>query len=299
MFPIPSWRASPLVLVVTVCALLGCGGRNEAPAPGQNEAALLQEAKERSQKNLHQIGLAIHSYHDATRMLPVGVLDPRTGKLGLSWRVQILPYLGDDAAAKLHRRFKLDEPWDSAHNKALLAAMPRIYAPVRGTPPAGHTYYQGFADHLVGPKGRELNEQEAAQMRIPPVAVFPDPRQSHGPQEQFHPDLGALLRVRQFTAIQDGTSNTFLIAEAGEPVPWTKPQDIPCRVELDGPQGTVGKLGGMFDGDFHVLFADGSVHEVSRGVPAEKLWPFVTASGGEAVDQDILRPRTGQVWPGK
>ena len=32
----------------------------------------------------------------------------------LSWRVALLPYVGE---GKLYAEFKLDEPWDSAHNK--------------------------------------------------------------------------------------------------------------------------------------------------------------------------------------
>jgi hypothetical protein len=41
----------------------------------------------------------------------------------LSWRVHLLPYLGK-AEATLYEKFKLDEPWNSQHNAALVNAMP-------------------------------------------------------------------------------------------------------------------------------------------------------------------------------
>ena len=42
----------------------------------------------------------------------------------LSWRVHLLPHLGEEA---LYAEFKLDEPWDSEHNKSLLDRMPAVY----------------------------------------------------------------------------------------------------------------------------------------------------------------------------
>ena len=44
----------------------------------------------------------------------------------LSWRVQILPALGQ---SELHSRFHHDEPWDSPHNLLLLAEIPIVFQP--------------------------------------------------------------------------------------------------------------------------------------------------------------------------
>jgi hypothetical protein len=49
----------------------------------------------------------------------------RDGAL-LSWRVAILPFLGEDER-QLYRRFHLDEPAHSANNKGLIASMPAVY----------------------------------------------------------------------------------------------------------------------------------------------------------------------------
>jgi hypothetical protein len=40
----------------------------------------------------------------------------------LSWRVAILPFLAEE---ELHAEFRPFEPWDSPHNKALIARMVR------------------------------------------------------------------------------------------------------------------------------------------------------------------------------
>ena len=65
----------------------------------------------------------------------------------LSWRVGILPYIGEKA---LYDQFKLDEPWDSPHNKALVEKMPAVFAPP-GPDKPGHTYLK----MLVGPGGMQ------------------------------------------------------------------------------------------------------------------------------------------------
>ena len=61
----------------------------------------------------------------------------REGKPLLSWRVHLLPFLGEDA---LYKKFHLDEPWDSEHNKKLISHMPRVYR-TPGQPFDGRAYY--------------------------------------------------------------------------------------------------------------------------------------------------------------
>ncbi len=53
-----------------------------------------------------------------------------TGKSGeplLSWRVALLPFLGK-AEYALYQKFRLDEPWDSEHNRPLADQMPDVFA---------------------------------------------------------------------------------------------------------------------------------------------------------------------------
>lgn len=141
----------------------------------------------------------------------------------------------------LYQKFKLDEPWDSENNKKLIDEMPKLFAPVRGKAEAGMTFYQSF----TGEK--------------------------------------ALLKPGQkltIAAITDGTSNTFMVAEAAKPVIWTKPDDL----VFDGKE--VPKLGGMFDGNFHAAFCDGSVRRVRKTIDPDVLKLLINPSDGNAIPAD-------------
>jgi predicted Ser/Thr protein kinase len=148
----------------------------------------VQRAAERAQSanNLKQLALAMHNYRDAKGRFPSPAAYDKDDKPLLSWRVLVLPYLEADP---LFRQFRLDEAWDSEHNKKLLEKMPKVFAPVRGqTKEPYSTFFQVFV----------------------------------GPGAAFEGKQG--LRLADFT---DGTANTFLIVEGGEAVPWTKPVDLP------------------------------------------------------------------------
>jgi uncharacterized protein (TIGR03067 family) len=153
----------------------------------------LEEVKPKSRENLKWLTIAMHYYSDSDqhKPLPPPAITSKDGKPLLSWRVAILPYLlGKVDYGPLYKEFKMDEPWDSEHNKKLLPFMPKIYAPVRGMTKEPHsTYYQAFV----------------------------------GPGAAFEPGKKMRLPV----SFPDGTSNTIFFVEAGEAVPWTKPADLP------------------------------------------------------------------------
>jgi hypothetical protein len=95
-------------------------------------------------KNLQRIGLAIHSYHDEwSRICPAAISDS-AGQALLSWRVAILPFLKDPELTALHRQFKLDEAWDSPHNKALLEKMPKVFESPAADAAPGYTHFQAL-----------------------------------------------------------------------------------------------------------------------------------------------------------
>ena len=170
-----------------------------------------REAARRSQSvnNLKQIGLAMHNYADAMQHLPARANVDKNGKPLLSWRVHMLPYLEETA---LYQQFHLDEPWDSEHNKKLIAKMPAVYRQPNGNPEDFKTCY------------------------LVPVAkgtMF----------ESFKP-------VR-FAQITDGTSNTVMAVEASldSSVIWTKPEDL--EVDMKAPlEGLLGLRPGGFNALF-------------------------------------------------
>ena len=103
-----------------------------------------REAARRAQcvNNLKQIGLAMHNYQSANNAFPRPAITDKQGKALLSWRIAILPYIEQQ---ELYNKFKLDEPWDSPHNKALLKEMPSTYVcPSRAAGEPFTTTYQVF-----------------------------------------------------------------------------------------------------------------------------------------------------------
>ena len=97
----------------------------EPPTP-----AVTPEHLAASKKNIEQIvaGIIWHADTNVSRM-PTDITD-KGGKPLLSWRVAVLAYI-DIEQEKLYKQFKIDEPWDSDHNKKLIEKMPKFYAPVR------------------------------------------------------------------------------------------------------------------------------------------------------------------------
>ena len=63
-----------------------------------------------TQQSLRRLALALHNYHDVHKRFPTAASYDDQGKPLLSWRVHLLPFLGQH---ELYRQFRLDEPWDS------------------------------------------------------------------------------------------------------------------------------------------------------------------------------------------
>jgi hypothetical protein len=187
------------------------------------------------------MALAMHNYGDSMGgTFPPAAITDKDDKPLLSWRVAILPYVEQDA---LYKEFKLDEPWDSAHNKKLLDQMPRIY---------------------MTPEQAQKDEKVTTTH----YRVF------HGKMAAFEGAKG-LKFPAEFT---DGTSNTILIVEAEQAVPWTKPEELPFDAKKDLP-----KLGLKGAEKFNAVFADGAVHALKKDIDKDTLKALITRNGGEVV----------------
>jgi hypothetical protein len=199
---------------------------------------------------MQQIGLALHNHNDHLGYLPPAAIRSRDGKPLLSWRVAILPYIEGES---LYRQFRLDEPWDSPHNSALLPRMPEVfhlaYDPYT---PAHMTYFQAF----VGP-GTAF-EREGLRL-------------SHD--------------------FPDGTWNTILFVEAATPVPWTQPVDLPF--DPMGPLPALraslpeSRLRRRRESDgFNAVLGDGSVRTIHPRTLGFDVRALITRNGGEAVPRN-------------
>lgn len=189
-----------------------------------------------SKENLRQIGMALHGHHDVMNQITPAIKG-KDGRPLLSWRVAILPQLGQ---AQLYERFKLDEPWDSEHNKKWIEQMPKVYDLGKWSKPAqpGRTYYRMFVGN---------------------DAMFDESRPT------------------QFARISDGLSNTIMIVEAEEAVPWTQPCELPYDPKK------LPKTGFHWGRKANILMADGSVRTISRPVDPTWLHRLIQANDGQPV----------------
>jgi hypothetical protein len=154
---------------------------------------------------------------------------------------------------ELYRDFHLDEPWDSPNNLALLDRMPGIYRSVGAEPPQHNwTFYRTVT-------GRD----------------------------------GAFDRNGKTLKDFNGRlEHTIFVVEAGQAVPWTKPDEWEYSKDTPLPP-----LGGMFNrtdwvakfrqmrSGTTVAFGDGAVHFVPRSV-SDLDWRKMLA--GEKVDKESL-----------
>ncbi|MBN2215931.1 MAG: DUF1559 domain-containing protein [Pirellulales bacterium] len=74
--------------------------------------------------NLKRIAIALLNYQSAHGHFPPAVLYGPDGKTPYSWRVEILPHLGQQA---LFDMYHFDEPWDSPANRKVLETMVPVF----------------------------------------------------------------------------------------------------------------------------------------------------------------------------
>lgn len=123
---------------------------SESPAPAIDRAAAIALSRER----METIGVALHEYmaDAATFSFPPAVLRGSDGQSLLSWRVQILPYVGQK---ELFEQFRLDEPWDSPHNQSLIGRMPDVFrSPLSRAAPDRTNYVTIRGDGTAFPADR-------------------------------------------------------------------------------------------------------------------------------------------------
>lgn len=196
--------------------------------------------------NLRDIAEGLLKYESKHGCFPPVAIRDREGKALLSWRVTLLPYLGEE---ELYRQFHLDEPWDSPHNLRLLERMPNVYKRPKlyrrdvPEPSITVTYYQVF----VG-KGAVFEEDWSASLQD----------------------------------VTDDLSKTILIGENSVAVPWTKPEDIRFNPTSPLPRSGSG-LGfliqmGLCDGSTRGVLADDR-----EGFPSEAdpLRVLITRNAGD------------------
>jgi hypothetical protein len=112
---------------------------------------------------------AIQKHAGRTGGYPPSFIGDASGNRILSWRVAILPDLG---ANDLFRMFHFDEPWDSEHNRKLLAYMPAVFRMAEKDAPADRTAMVAFhSTNGVFTSGQSLTRRELAARQESPLII--------------------------------------------------------------------------------------------------------------------------------
>jgi prepilin-type processing-associated H-X9-DG protein len=169
--------------------------------------------------NLRAIMSALQQYHDIHKTLPPATLIDGNGKPMHSWRVLILPYLGE---RDLYDEYRFDEPWDGPNNRRLWQAIPQVYqcrARKRGLSDVTSDYAAVTGQHTSWETG--LSEDEA-----------------FGSRERN----GALI-----------------VEAANSGINWMEPRDLDVSqvpMAINSPSGVIASVHGQ---GAHFAFADGAV----------------------------------------
>jgi prepilin-type N-terminal cleavage/methylation domain-containing protein/prepilin-type processing-associated H-X9-DG protein len=193
-----------LVVIAIIAILIGL----LTPAVQQ-----VREAAARSQcaNNLHQIGLAVHNYHDVHKKLPPAALG---GDGEVSWAVLLLPYIEQES---LYRQWDLTLRYTYYRTPASVvgAQISTYYCPSRRSAPqfsvSGDTLapWGGYPGALGDYAGNGGNS----------TAVWDDPRNGDGvllyADTTFGPNntVASWRSMTSFQSVTDGLSNTLLIGE--------------------------------------------------------------------------------------
>jgi prepilin-type processing-associated H-X9-DG protein len=212
-----------------------------------------REAARRSRcvGNLKTIALAVNQFEREKGWFPLGHSTGLDNQPLLSWRVGILPQTADPALRALYAEFDQEKPWDHPANQPLLARMPSLYlCPSHRSDDPGLTRYREFTGATLLSSG---------------VSTPGEPFVARG--------AGRMSRA----TLIDGASQTLLLVESSEPVPWTYPGGIM-------PQETR-FLGSDHPGGSQIVMADGSVKFVRTGaMDPQLLRALITPNGREPID---------------
>lgn len=154
--------------------------------------------------NMKLLHTAMLSYEIANGALPPAYTVDSNGKPLHSWRVLILPYMEQ---SELYESIRLDEPWDSAHNRRFTTRMPEVFRCPGCARCASHTENPW---RLPG-----ANCTNYFAVVGDEAAMLPDePRPLHD--------------------IADSVSQTLLLVEAADrSVNWMQPKDLSLEEAIE------------------------------------------------------------------
>lgn len=218
--------------------------------------------------HLRQIGIALHSYHDAEGSFPAGWQDDRTGQSAYGWAAPLLQYVDQQSVFdSLDRNLTLsDSRLDGVRATSLnLFFCPSDVAPIRV---------------------ELLNSLSTVPYLTLPAANYIGVYGTEEPDE-YHPvppGDGAFINTRpvRISELTRGASNTFLVGERSVsmfPSTWLgfdrRDEDAECRIlgsALEGPnceQCDECEFSSRHPGISNFLYGDGRVCGIANSIDTE------------------------------
>ena len=205
-----------------------------------------------SLENLVRIAEALNAYAADHGNYPPAVVKGNSGKPLHSWRVLILPYLGED---EMYNNIDFSVGWDDPANAVLMRRMPAVYR------------HPNSAEH-------GLNNQSGYYLIVGNGTLFPDA----GP-------LGP-------GDIIDDPTQTILVVEAKPKLmsqSWSEPGDVnfeTLKGNIGGNPDT--EVGGLLDEGVAMVTTDGRGHILDESTEPLVLRSLVTPRGNERLPDDTL-----------
>jgi len=289
-----------LIELLVVIAIIGVLVALIMPAV---QSARESANRAKCQNNLKQLGLGLHSAHDALGGFPPAKITttPTSG-----WTYAILPYIEQGA---LYNKIDKTVNWDNATvNDATPNGVNQTDIPLYLCPSA--------------PAGRVSNTRNRKILDYPTINQMdrdknPIIKQVAPPSDPTFVGILAKDRKRQIVEIRDGSSNTILLAESagrnqtwimgrmtsptGTTGAWANPDTEinftgfdPVAMTVGGSNATCAlnctnqnEIYAFHPQGANFLFGDGSVRFARSTLTIQTVVALVTRSGGEVVSIDF------------
>ncbi len=305
--------AFTLIELLVVIAIIAILIAMLVPAVQKVRAAA---ARTQCANNIKQLGLAVHSYHDAAKRLPPnaksiafswGSDSVAPGPTIWSWIARILPYIEQDALAK---QYNIPNGTMGAALPGLAAVIPALLCPADGgnvpNPATDWANISGISMGLINYRGCSgsnwgVNTGSSFTTAFPVADLDPGVGKDgldRGNGIFYRTDGKRKLTLR---GILDGSSNTFMIGESTHTFDqhcggWPYPNYVhgTCAIPLNyaDPGNSYNNWPNRYSfqskhtAGANFCFADGAVRYVTNSVNIQTYQGLATIRGGETVNPE-------------
>jgi prepilin-type N-terminal cleavage/methylation domain-containing protein len=265
-------RAFTLIELLVVIAIIAILIALLLPAVQQ-----AREAARRTQcrNNLHQLGLAMHNYHDAHRVFPFGFRGTYWG-----WATQLFPFIDETS---LYNALNFDLRVDGVQNRTVfLSRLAQFMCPSDPDVSTGvlHNAF-GAQSSYAGCGGNCGASGFCATGILLNTSDY----------------AGSSVKIRD---IRDGTTQTMMLAEMRDGVPYFRGLGMGLYtlglrwtgVPMHSYPGIKGQsnypvdFGSYHEGGCFVCFADGAVRFMSENIDQTAWKALGTRAGNELIDDE-------------